>query len=150
MVVRKILFPTDFSEGSEVSAPYAVDLAGHYGARVVIMHVIYDITRAPAWYVSHVDSDALYSEMEASARKELDEFVSKHFGSLPDVETALVRGVPHEDILGYAGAEGVDMIVMSSHGRRGLDRVLFGSTAARVVRNAPCPVLTVRIPERRE
>lgn len=147
MTVRKILFPTDFSEGSEVSAPYARDLAGHYGAEIVVMHVIYDITRAPAWYVSHVDTDALYEEMEASARKELEAFSSKHFGSHPDVETVLLRGVPHEDILGYAEAEGVDLIVMSSHGRRGLDRVLFGSTAARVVRNAPCAVLTVRIPE---
>lgn len=144
--VKKILFPTDFSEGSEVSAPYALDLAGHYGARIYIMHVIYDITRASALYVTSINTDALYDEMEASARQELEQFAGRHFGAHEDRELVLVRGNPYEDIIRYAAEKGIDLIVMSSHGRKGLDRVLFGSTASRVVRNAPCPVLTVRIP----
>jgi nucleotide-binding universal stress UspA family protein len=144
--VGKILFPTDFSQGSEISAPYALDLAGHYGARIYIMHVIYDITRASALYVTSINTDALYEEMEASARQELEQFAGRHFGAYEDRELVLLRGNPYEDIIRYAGEGGIDLIVMSSHGRRGLDRVLFGSTASKVVKNAPCPVLTVRIP----
>ena len=57
-----------------------------------------------------------------------------------------MRGIPYEEILKFAAEKGISLIVIGTHGRKGLDRVLFGSTAERVVRNAPCPVLTVRMP----
>lgn len=66
---------------------------------------------------------------------------------LKDVERTVIKGIPHEEIVEFARENGVDLIVMGTHGRRGLDRVFFGDTASRVVRKAPCPVLTVRIPE---
>lgn len=146
MEFRKILFPTDFSEGSEAAAPYVLDFAGKYGAKIFVLHVIYDITRAAALYVSHIDTDALYEELEASAKNELDECSKRLFGSHGEVKKILRRGTPYEEILSYAREEGIDLIVMGSHGRKGLDRVLFGSTASKVVKNAACPVMTVRIP----
>jgi nucleotide-binding universal stress UspA family protein len=147
MKVSKILLPVDFSEGSEVAAPYALDLAKHYGASVVLLHVVYDITRNAAWYASQINAETLYKEMEANAKAELGKYREKFFGGLSGVEEKVILGAPYEDILRFAEDQGVDLIVMSSHGRKVLDRVLFGSTAAKVVKYAHCPVLTVRIPE---
>jgi nucleotide-binding universal stress UspA family protein len=63
-----------------------------------------------------------------------------------DIERTVITGVPHEEIINLAKKHKVDLIVMGTHGRKGVDRILFGSTAAQIVRFAPCPVLTVRLP----
>ncbi len=146
MEIKTILFPTDFSEGSGAAATYALDLAGKYGAKLYVVHVIYDITRAAALYASTIDVEAIYVEMRAGAGEELKRYAAEVFGGCAEVEGALLRGTPYEEILSFARQKGVGLIVMGSHGRKGLDRVLFGSTASKVVKNAACPVLTVRVP----
>ncbi len=146
MEVKKILFPTDFSEGSETAAPYALDLARHYKAKLYLLHVVYDITRNAAWYASQINADELYKEMEKNAHEELSRYREHWFKEYADVEEAIVRGAPYEDILRFAEENAIELIVMSSHSRSGIDRVLFGSTASKVVKYAHCPVLTVRIP----
>jgi nucleotide-binding universal stress UspA family protein len=72
MKVERIVFPTDFSEGSSQALPYAVDLARHYDAKLYILHVIYDIGKAFASHVPHVSSDELHKEMNEWAMKEMD------------------------------------------------------------------------------
>jgi nucleotide-binding universal stress UspA family protein len=150
MEVKRILFSTDFSRCSESAAAYALDLAGRYGASLHVLHVIYDIEKNAGWYVSHIstiNTETLYAEMRASAEEEMRRMGTELFGGLEDIEYILVRGMPHEEILKCAAERGMDMIVMGSHGRKGLDRVIFGSTAAKVLRGAACPVLTVRAPD---
>ncbi len=143
MEIRNILFPTDFGAGMDEAAPYVADLARRYGAKVFVMHVLYDLT-ADAWgYGTHFDTDAMYAEMKRGARAELDALVEKYFNNI-DTETTLELGTPYEDIIWFAQEKEVDLIVIGSHGRKGLGRVLFGSTAMRVVKNAPCAVLTIR------
>lgn len=143
MEIKTILFPTDFGAGVDEAAPYVADLARRYGAKVFIMHVLYDLT-SDAWgYGTHFDTDAMYDEMKKGARTELDALLEKHFSGI-DAETLLELGTPYEDILWFAEEKKVDLIVIGSHGRTGLGRVLFGSTAMRVVKNAPCAVLTIR------
>ncbi|MCK4910661.1 MAG: universal stress protein [Thermodesulfovibrionales bacterium] len=143
MEIKKILFPTDFGVGVDEAAPYVADLAKRYGAKVYVMHVLYDLT-SDAWgYGTHFDTEAMYSEMKAGAHTELEALVDKYFSAL-DTETILELGTPFEDIIWFADEKKVDLIVIGSHGRKGLGRVLFGSTAMRVVKNAHCPVLTVR------
>lgn len=143
---KKILFPTDFSEGSAVAASYVADLASKYGAKVYVLHVVYDVAKASGWYLPSVDLEAFFSEIHASAEQGLDKFVSDNLGSVADVEKAIVSGLPFEEIVGFVRSKGIDLVVMGTHGRSGIDRVIFGSTAARVVRGAPCPVMTVRMP----
>jgi nucleotide-binding universal stress UspA family protein len=82
--------------------------------------------------------------MENGARKELENFGGELRDGLNDVECSVVRGVPYEEILKFAEEKGVDLIVMGTQGRSGLDRVIFGSTAEKVVRNSDRPVLTVK------
>ncbi|HWR90382.1 MAG TPA: universal stress protein [Dissulfurispiraceae bacterium] len=144
MEVKKILFPTDFSEGALNALPYAVDLAKSYGAKLSMLHVMYDISTSSGLYVPHISVDEMYKEMEASARKELERFGLDLRRDMKDIEFTVLRGVPYEEILKFAEKNAIDLIVIGTHGRKGLDRVLFGSTAERVVRNATCPVMTVR------
>ncbi len=144
MEIKNILFPTDFGAAVQASAPYAADLARRYGAKVYVMHVLYDLS-ADAWgYGTHFDTDTLYEDMKNSAKTELDALVEKFFSGI-ETEIKLELGTPYEDIIWFADEKDIDLIVIGSHGRKGLGRVLFGSTAMRVVKNAPCAVLTVRV-----
>jgi len=146
MEIKKILYPTDFSEGSLVAVPMLTDLVKKYGAKLYILHVIYDIAKTSGWYVPHISMDELYKDMEDAAKKELQKCCIEELRGYENIERVVIRGVPDEEIIKFASANNIDLIVMGTHGRKGLDRVLFGSTAAKVVRNAPCAVLTVRVP----
>ncbi len=148
MEIKNILFPTDFLEGSKEAVPYAVDLAEKYNATLHIVHVIQDITQASGLYVPHVAVDELFKSLYEEADKEIRRVYLEETRKLKDkVKYAVLRGVPYEEIIRYAEDNGIDLIVIASHGRKGLDRLFFGSTAEKVVRNARCPVLTVRVSE---
>ncbi|MBI5025171.1 MAG: universal stress protein [Nitrospirae bacterium] len=150
MKVEKILFPTDFSEGSYNALPYAVDLAKHYNAKLYILHVIYDVAKATGWYVPHIPMEELYKDMAAGAQKEMEKCCMEETRGFKNVEKIISRGIPHDEIIKFAKEKNIDMIVIGTHGRSGLDRIIFGSTAEKVVRGAPCPVMTVRLPEHRK
>ncbi|MCL5021846.1 MAG: universal stress protein, partial [Nitrospirae bacterium] len=106
----------------------------------------YDVARATGWYVPHISMDELYRDIETNARKEIEKCCVEELRGYADIEYRIVKGVPHEEILKFAEAKAIDMIIMGTHSRRGLDRVIFGGTAERVVRHAHCPVLTVGYP----
>lgn len=150
MKVERILFPTDFSEGALHALSYAVDLAKHYHARLYIIHVIYDLTRATGMHVPHISQDDMYKELNAWATNELEKCCVEETRGFSDIEKVIVKGIPYEEILKCASDNKIDMIVIGTQGRSGLERVIFGSTAERVVRKAPCPVMTVRVPEHRK
>jgi nucleotide-binding universal stress UspA family protein len=146
MEIKSILFPTDFSEGSSNALNYAVDLSRRYGAKLYIVHVVHTIYNVTGWYVPHTSLDEVYKDLEKSAQKELESYASEELRGFKDIERKVLTGVPHEVIIKFVKDNKIDLIVMGSHSRKGIDRVLFGSTASQVVRFAPCPVLTVRIP----
>lgn len=150
MEMKKILFATDFSEGSKHALPYAVDLAKRYGAKLFFVHVVYDVAQSAGWYVPHISVDEVYKDLEKAAKAELDKTFIDDMRGFKDIEHVVVKGVPYEEITKFAEANKVDMIVIATHGRTGLDRLLFGSTAEQVVRYAPCPVLSVRLPLHKE
>lgn len=150
MKVEKILFPTDFSEGSFHALPFAVDLSKHYNSKLYILHVIYDVAKATDSHIPHVSSDELYKEMSAWAQGEIESCCIEEIRGLPNVEKVVLKGIPYEEVIKFAEKQKIDMIVMGTYGRKGLERFLFGSTAERVVRRAPCPVMTVRVSEHRK
>ena len=147
MEIKKILFATDFSEGSSSSLPYAVSIAKQYGAKLYFVHVIYDVMKTSGWYVPHVSMDELYKDMEKNAKAQLEKSFIEEIRGYKDVEHVVLKGTPYEEISRFAEENKIDLIVIGTHGRKGLDRMLFGSTAEQVVRYAPCPVLTVRLPK---
>jgi len=143
MDIKRILFPTDFSEGSNNALPYAADMAKQYGAKLYLLHVMHDVAKATGWYVPHVSMDEINKDIEVNAKKEIERFGAEEFRGR-DVERVVIKGIPYEEIIRFAKDNKIDLIVIGTHGRKGLDRIVFGSTAARVVRDAPCPVLSVR------
>ncbi|TAN42191.1 MAG: universal stress protein [Nitrospirae bacterium] len=149
MEIKKIMFATDFSEGSLHALPYAVDMAKQYGARLYLVHVMYDVAKTAGWYVPHTSMDAVYQDIEKSAKSELEKCFIDEMRGFKEVERVVLKGIPYEEVCNFATENKIDMIVLGTHGRRGIDRMLFGSTAEQVVRNAPCPVLSVRLPEHR-
>jgi len=149
MKIEKILFPTDF-KGSDNALLYAIDLTKQYNATLFIIHIIYDVIQTTGWDVPHLPLEQLDKDLTASSEQKLDEFAEETVRDLDKVEKRTITGVPYQEIVQFAEDEKIDLIVIGTHGRTGLDRVFFGSTAERVVRMAPCPVLSVRIPSHRK
>ncbi|MDO3377052.1 universal stress protein [Geoalkalibacter halelectricus] len=142
--IRKILYATDFSESSAPACAYAQTLALLAGAEVHVLHVIGELadnrrSRIPP------EAFALFEkEIEIQVVKEMEEFCRRHLGEQVSYTTESTIGTPYQAILAAAKEHNADLIVMGTHGRTGLEHVLVGSTAERVVRRSPVPVLTVR------
>ena len=141
---KTILFATDFSENSEYAFNYALAMARKYQALLALIHVINEPVDLRGFYVPHISFETLEEEIEQGARKMMDRFCRTHLRDYEKYESFIVPGVPYDEIIKKAGEVDADLIIMGTHGRSGLDHVLFGSTAEKVVRKAPCPVLTVR------
>ena len=134
-LLKKILAPTDFSELSGAGVRYACQLAKEVGAQVIVMNVI----------VLDESNTTGKGEIEAHS-DQLTEFVAKtvpHRGADLKVREVVVAGQPYSAIVDCAENEHVDLVVMSSHGRSGLSRMLIGSVTDRLLRAAKCPVLVV-------
>ncbi len=144
---KTILFATDFSESSSFAFEYARDLAIKYEALLVIIHVINEPVDLRGFYVPHISFESLEEEIEQGARKMMDKFCRKNLADYDRYDSSIVPGVPYDEIIKKADEVSADLIVMGTHGRSGLDHVLFGSTAEKVVRKSPVPVMTVRCPE---
>lgn len=142
--IKNILFATDFSECSDAAFDYALTLARRFESKLCILHVISEPVDLRGFYVPHISFDTLEAEVEASARKMLDAFCKKHLQAGDSFSAEVVSGIPFEEIIRFAGKCSADMIVVGTHGRGGLDHILFGSTAEKVVRKSPLPVLTIR------
>lgn len=143
--VEKILCPTDFSEPSFAALAVAVELARHFGAEIIVMHVLTPIpvVEMPALHTGF--NVAQYQErLQENLRQALDEVIAVRIGGTVTARGLLVVGHPATDIVRVSHDEAVDLIVLSTHGRSGVGHLLFGSVAERVVRSASCPVLTIR------
>lgn len=149
IVLKTVLVATDFGEPSAAALNYGRDLARSYGAALHVVHVAENVLARYAGDGSLALLPQLQKEVEESARKQLAELVTdedrRQLHAKAEVLTALG---PADAIIEYAKSHKADIIVMGTHGRGALAHLLVGSVAERVVRTAPCPVLTVRHPER--
>lgn len=146
---RKILVPVDFSEHSERALRTAVMLARSYEAQLTIVHAHEPIALAvPQGYelIGEQQLQRLFDELQRSLAQQ-KQLALAEAGSDLQVETQLLHGFAASEICYLAEQAGFDLIVMGTHGRRGLSHALLGSVAERVVRMAPCAVLTVRAPK---
>src|SRR5512133_1988517 len=142
----KILIAIDFSENSEHAFEYAMTLAKQFQAELTILHVINEPVDLRGFYVPHISFEQLEKEIEEGAQKMMEQFCQARMGDFTNYQTAIVTGLPNEEIIRNAADTGASLIVLGTHGRTGLDHIIFGSTAERVVRSAACPVLTIRMP----
>lgn len=142
--IQTILYATDFSESSTPARAYALTLTKLAGARVHVLHVIGEFADRRKSLVPQDAMVLLEHEVEVQALKDIEEFCREGFGDEISYTTEVVLGRPFEEILASSQAIAADLIVVGTHGRTGLERVIVGSTAERLVRKSPVPVLTVR------
>jgi nucleotide-binding universal stress UspA family protein len=140
--VKKILFPVDFFESSNKVLPFVKFMAEKLGAQIELIHVV----RGPGDFTGYEMGGAWYSSYEGEllkgGEKAMGRFVEEKLAGL-DVETVVAVGDIAEEIIKHAQKTGTDMIIIGTHGRKGLEKIMFGSVASGVVRGASCPVLTI-------
>jgi len=145
MQLTKILCAVDLSEHSKRVAQYAAMLARATGAQLTVMYTAPSLSQYVGFHVPPNTIDNFVGEIVSGAEKAMETFVTENFAGL-SVTSKVLIGYAAEEIINRANEENVDMIVMGTHGRKGIDRILFGSVAEKVVKNAQQPVLTVRPP----
>jgi nucleotide-binding universal stress UspA family protein len=146
--ITNVLVATDFSDTSESALNYGREFARAFGATLHVLHVVDNVMMWVGPEAAGIDYVQLQAEREAAARDTLNRIVTSEDREQLKAVTAVRTGnSPAFEIAGYAKADGIDMIVMGTHGRGMMGHLLMGNVAEKLVRIAPCPVLTVHHPE---
>ena len=146
MIVRKVLCPTDFSEGAEASWNVALGLAKQFEAEVILLHVVPEPPRLTEAYQRGYTPERFIEATIVEARRLLESLLAKAADWNVKISWRVRRGVEFKEIAAAAAEEGADLIVLGTHGRSALPGLPLGSVAERVAGTAPCPVLLVRPP----
>jgi len=140
---KRILFPVDLSESSANIVPYVQIVARKFEAQIHILFAARVFEYFTSIYVPHPSINKFEKEIIAGAEKRLYEFLDEHFGEFPNAKAAVVAGDASEQILYHINDHHIDLVIMGTHGRKGMDKIIFGSVAERVVKMSPVPVMVV-------
>ena len=143
---HRIVVPTDFSDCSQEAWAMAKRVAAAPGSELVLTHVLTEVPLYAEGILNVENARKVREGARKWAEAALEDWVGKARGEGLSARSALRTGVPHQEIVALAQDERADLIVIGTHGRGGINRALLGSVADRMVRLAPCPVLTVREP----
>lgn len=141
--IKKILCAVDFSEHSPAVAEYARILAQGLGAKIICLYVALSLSQYVGFHVPPSSIENFVGEIVTGAEATMSAFLSENFQGV-QAEGHVVTGYAAEEIFSAAEKEAADLIIMGTHGRKGIDRILFGSVAEKVVKGAKCPVFTIR------
>ncbi len=141
--IKKILCAVDLSDHSKTLAEYTITLAKLANAEVVVVYTAPSLSQYVGFHVPPNTIENFVGEIVSGAEKSMDTYVSENFPGI-NVKGHVLIGYAAEEIVAKAEEEDVDLIIMGTHGRKGLDRLLFGSVAECVVKNAKQPVMTIR------
>jgi nucleotide-binding universal stress UspA family protein len=139
---KKILFPVDLSEVSPRVVPYVREMAEKFEAEVHLLFVARILQHFTSIYVPHPSVSKFEEELLEGAEKKLQEFTEEYFKDVP-CRGKVILGDAAQEVLNYVQSENIDLVIMGTHGRKGLEHIIFGSVAERVVKHSPVPVLTV-------
>jgi nucleotide-binding universal stress UspA family protein len=139
---KHILVPVDFGEPSQRALREAIALAQRFGSQLTIVHV-YEIPAYVYTGAPYVTTD-LFGPIEDAAREQLKKTLTEVQAKVPGAKSILRRGAPSNEILAAIEEERPDIVVIGTHGRKGVSHALLGSVAEKIVRLSPAPVLTVR------
>jgi universal stress protein A len=144
--IKKVLVPIDFSDYSKNSLRYSVNFVKCFNAELILIYVVEPVIYPPDFSMGQIAVPAVDLEMDRRASEELSKLARTEIPQDMKVKTIIKTGKPFVEIIETAAEENVDLIIISSHGHSGVEHILFGSTADKVVRKAPCPVLSLRDP----
>jgi len=146
LAIKKILVPIDFSDYSKSALKYAVNFAKSFNADMTLIYVVEPIVYPPDFSMGQIAIPTVSTEWDERACEELDKLAKTQIPADVKVKTIIKTGKPFVEIIETATEENIDLIIIATHGHSGVEHILFGSTAEKVVRKAPCPVLTLREP----
>jgi nucleotide-binding universal stress UspA family protein len=140
---KKVLFPVDLSESSDKIVPYVQSVAKRYDAKIHILFAARAFEHLTGMYVPASSVSRFEKEVLDGAQKLLYEFVDKQFGDYSNTKAVVVVGDASEEIIYYIEDQHIDLVIMGTHGRKGMDKIMFGSVAERVLKTSPVPVMVV-------
>ena len=141
--ISKILCAVDFAEFSPQVADYANTLAQAFQGEIHVLYIVPSMSQYVGLQVAPSSIENFVGEIISGAEQTMEQFIRDNFSGI-SVQGKVITGNAAEEILTYASEQEMDLIVMGTHGRKGLDRILFGSVAERVVKSSHIPVLTIR------
>ncbi len=141
--VEKILFPIDFAEKFETLLPWVSSFVNTFDATLYVLFVAQDLGDFSSFHVPHGNLQQFQEEALEAAKKKMSATAKEAFKAFKKVEARVIQGSPADKIVETAKKDGIDLIIMGTHGRKGLERAIFGSVCEKVVRTAPCPVVTI-------
>ena len=144
LTMKKILLPIDFSEYSKSALKYAIEFNRAYNAEIILLYVIEPVIYPADFSFGQVALPSMEMEIRERGQKQLDALLQKEIPSTMTARALILSGKPFLEIVRTAKEEAVDLIIIASHGHTGIEHILFGSTAEKVIRKAGCPVLSIR------
>jgi len=141
--IKKILFPCDLTENSSKVLPYVLSVSEKYNSMIYLLHVVQDLLKWGKLYIPHPSMDDFQKEALEGAEKGMDRVCQEQLQSCPNFQRRIVSGDPAVEILKTIDSESIDLVIMGTHGRKGLEHTIFGSVAENVLRKSPVPVLVV-------
>jgi nucleotide-binding universal stress UspA family protein len=141
--IKKILFPLDLTENSSKILPYVLSVSEKYNSQIYLLHVVQDLNKWGKLYVPHPSMDKFQEEAIQSAKKAMDKICENQLQSCPNFQKKVVSGDTVDEILKIIESESIDLLIMGTHGRKGLEHVIFGSVAENGVKKSPVPVLSI-------
>jgi nucleotide-binding universal stress UspA family protein len=148
--VHRILVPIDFSEHSKKALKYAISFAGKFNSELILVYVVEPTIYPADFSFGQVAVPSIENELRERGKAELDNLANALIAESSPVKKIVRTGKPYLEIIKTAVEEGVNIIIIATHGHSGVEHLLFGGTTEKVVRKAPCPVLIVRPVERSE
>ncbi len=142
--IKKILFPIDFTENSLKIFPYVLSVSKKYDGMIYLLHVVEDLsTWSSGLYIPQISLTRYQEEALKGAEKTMKRVCKEQLQGCPNFQKMILSGDPAQEILKTIESEGIDLVIMGTHGRKGLEHVFFGSAAENVVKKSPVPVLTI-------
>lgn len=145
-MIERILVPIDFSNYSKNALRYAVNFAKHFKAKMYLVYVVEPMVYPADFSMGQIAIPAIDVDIHKRAEEELKSLAKNFVDPGLEVDTIIKTGKPFVEIYETAKEKNIDLIIIATHGHTGVEHLLFGSTAEKVVRKAPCPVLTLREP----
>ncbi len=147
IALKKILIPIDFSDNSKKALRYAVPFAQQFKASLILIYIVEPTIYPSDFGFGQIGFPDVEKELHEKAILELGGLIESNVPKTIHARSIVGTGIPFVEITTYAQEEGIDLIIVATHGRTGVEHILFGSTAEKIIRKAPCPVLVVRSEE---
>jgi universal stress protein A len=148
IVLSKILVPIDFSDYSKKALQYAIPFAKQFNAAIYLLYVVEPTIYPADFSFGQIGMPNVENELRTKGEQELQELITHEIKGVVSSEAFVKVGLPFVEVVSFAKDEKIELIIVATHGHSGVEHVLFGSTAEKIVRKAPCPVLVVRSDER--